>query len=156
MTDGNHPLDLTLHREIDLPKALVWKAWTTPEILLKWFCPPPWHVEACDIDLQPGGLFRTVFVGPDGQKMENLGCYLSVKNEQELIFTDALGPNFRPTGASFSTVSLRLSEQHGKTHYDVRVLHKNAEDRKQHQEMGFDVGWNQCLDQLIAVMTAVK
>jgi len=142
-----------MHREIALSKALVWKAWTTPELLIKWFCPAPWHVEACDIDLRPGGLFRTVFAGPDGQRMENLGCYLSVKHEQELIFTDALGSDFRPSGTSFSTVILRLSEHAGVTHYDVRVLHKNEEDRIQHEEMGFESGWNQCLDQLIQVMS---
>ena len=50
-------LDLVLEREIDVPVDLVWKAWTTPSHLRQWFCPKPWTVSDCTIDLRPGGAF---------------------------------------------------------------------------------------------------
>ena len=53
-------LDLVLEREIDVPVALVWKAWTTPEHLREWFVPKPWTIAGCEIDLRPGGIFKTV------------------------------------------------------------------------------------------------
>ena len=55
-------LDLVLERTVDVAPALVWKAWTTPEHLEKWFTPAPWTAKNCIIDLRPGGAFRSVMV----------------------------------------------------------------------------------------------
>jgi uncharacterized protein YndB with AHSA1/START domain len=71
-------LDLVLERTIDVPPALVWKAWTVPEHVCKWFCPAPWTVSECQIDLRPGGLFRTVMRSPEGEAFPNVGCDLEV------------------------------------------------------------------------------
>ncbi len=43
----NPELDLKLERVIDLPVEIIWKAWTNPEIIKKWFCPRPWTVIEC-------------------------------------------------------------------------------------------------------------
>jgi uncharacterized protein YndB with AHSA1/START domain len=48
-------LDLELVREVDVPPELVWKAWTTPELLTQWFAPKPYETPLCEIDLRPGG-----------------------------------------------------------------------------------------------------
>ena len=47
--------DLVLERTVDVPPAQVWAAWTDPELLKVWFCPAPWRVSECAIDLRPGG-----------------------------------------------------------------------------------------------------
>lgn len=57
-------LDLVLERVVDVPRELVWKARTTPEHLKKWFTPAPWTTVDCEIDLRPGGIFRTVMRSP--------------------------------------------------------------------------------------------
>jgi uncharacterized protein YndB with AHSA1/START domain len=44
----------------------------------------------------------------------------------------------------------------GKTHYAVRVLHRDEAGRKKHEEIGFNLGWNQCLDQLIELVAQLK
>ncbi len=67
-------LDLILEREIDVPPELVWRAWTEPQHLMKWFTPAPWKTVECEIDLRPGGIFRTVMRSPEGQDMDNAGC----------------------------------------------------------------------------------
>ena len=46
------------HCDRDLPPDAIWRAWTTPALLMQWFCPRPWSVVECDIDLRPGGVFR--------------------------------------------------------------------------------------------------
>ena len=51
------------------PRELVWKAWTMPEHLKKWFTPAPWQTVECEIDLRPGGIFRTVMRSPEGQDL---------------------------------------------------------------------------------------
>ena len=70
MTSNYQPdprLDLTFERIVDVPKELVWKAWTQPEHLKPWFCPLPWRTIDCEIDLRPGGIFRTVMLSPEGK-----------------------------------------------------------------------------------------
>jgi uncharacterized protein YndB with AHSA1/START domain len=89
-------LDLVLERLVDAPSQLVWEAWTRPEHLKKWFCPLPWKTTDCEIDLRPGGIFRTVMRGPEGQEFRNVGCYLEVIENEKLVFTSALLPGYRP------------------------------------------------------------
>jgi uncharacterized protein YndB with AHSA1/START domain len=64
----NAKLDLVLERVVDVPRELVWTAWTKPEHVSKWFTPAPWTVADCEIDLRPGGIFRThdAVAGRDG------------------------------------------------------------------------------------------
>jgi uncharacterized protein YndB with AHSA1/START domain len=89
-------LDLTLVRTVDVPPSFVWDAWTQPELLKRWFCPLPWQTVEAEIDLRPGGIFRTVMRGPDGTEFPNTGCFLEVVPARRLVWTGALGPDFRP------------------------------------------------------------
>ncbi len=52
---------MSFERFVEVPKELVWKAWTPPEHLMQWF----WKTTDCEIDLRPGGLFRTVMQSPE-------------------------------------------------------------------------------------------
>ncbi len=90
-------LDLVLERIVDVPRELVWKAWTTPEYLMKWFTPVPWMTVECEIDLRPGGVFRTVMRSPEGVDHPNTGCYLEVVENEKLVWTDALEQGYRPS-----------------------------------------------------------
>ncbi|MCW5771544.1 MAG: SRPBCC family protein [Rhodospirillaceae bacterium] len=143
-------LDLVLEREVDVPVELVWKAWTTPEHLKHWFCPKPWSVTECEIDLRPGGVFRTVMRSPEGQEFPNLGCYLDVVPLERLIFTDTLLPGYRPSPKPFFTAALLLHGLGPRTRYTAVAIHGNEETRKQHEDMGFHHGWNTVVDQMVA------
>jgi uncharacterized protein YndB with AHSA1/START domain len=70
--------DIVLDRYVDVAPELLWKAWTEPEHLRPWFCPEPWKTTECEIDLRPGGIFRTLMKGPAGEVQPVLGCYLEV------------------------------------------------------------------------------
>lgn len=154
-TPSDHgPLDLVLTRDIDVPRHLVWRAWTEPDHLVKWFAPAPWTTVACEIDLRPGGICRTVMRSPEGQDFPNEGCYLEVVPQERLVFTDALGPGFRPAPKPFFTCVLTLEEIPGGTRYTARAMHKDDADRATHEAMGFHGGWSQCLDQLVAMIKA--
>ncbi len=78
-------------------KKLVWAAWTTPEHLRHWFVPKPWTITDCEVDLRPGGLFRSVRRSPEGQEFPNIGCYLDIVPNERMIWTDALLPGYRPS-----------------------------------------------------------
>ena len=150
--------DLRLERIVDMSPDLIWRAWTTPELLMQWFCPRPWTTVECEIDLRPGGLFRTVMQSPEGQKFPNMGCYLEAVPNQRLIWTDAFLPGYRPvkapeSSAGFLFTAMVLLEPSGRgTKYVAIAKHKDEEDRKLHADMGFEQGWSICLDQLIETM----
>ena len=85
-------LDLVLERVVDVPPELVWAARTAPEHVKKWFTPAPWTTVDCEIDLRPGGLFRTVMRSPEGEEFPGVGCYLEVIENRKLSWTSVLGP----------------------------------------------------------------
>lgn len=151
-------LDLVLDREVPVAPAIVWAAWTQPEHLKKWFCPRPWQVTECEIDLRPGGKFRTVMRGPDGPAMDNTGCYLEVVPGQRLVWTGALGEGFRPNDTSaapfvFSAI-LTLTPKGAGTAYRAHVMHATAAAAKAHEQMGFTAGWGKALEQLVEAAQA--
>lgn len=154
-------LDLVLERVVEVPPELVWKAWTEPEHLKRWFTPLPWTTVECEIDLRPGGIFRTVMRSPEGQDHPNIGCYLEVVPNRRLVWTDALEADFRPSreGAHLPfrfTACIEL-EPHGKgTKYRATALHRDADARRQHAEMGFEPGWGKALEQLVEHMKSVR
>jgi uncharacterized protein YndB with AHSA1/START domain len=154
-------LDLVLERVVDVSPQLVWAAWTQPEHVKKWFTPRPWQTVDCEIDLRPGGIFRTTMRSPEGEEFPNLGCYLEVVENRKLVWTDALEPGFRPAtpvsgcGVTNFTAIVMLEPKGKGTKYTALALHKSEEERKKHEEMGFHEGWGTALDQLVEVAKAM-
>ena len=149
--DIDPTLDLVLEREVDVPANLVWRAWTEPEHVKKWFAPAPWTISECEIDLRPGGQFYTVMQSPEGQAYPNMGCYLEIVPNEKLVFTNALAPGYRPSDQPFFTAIVTLKETATGTKYTAVAKHKDPAGRQQHEDMGFYVGWGMTLDQLVAL-----
>lgn len=149
LPDFDPTLDLVLERTLPVPVSRVWRAWTEPEHLKPWFCPRPWIVSHCEIDLRPGGLFRTVMNGPDGEVADGSGCYLEVVPQRRLVWTDALLPGYRPSGQAFMTGMLLLEPTPEGTRYVAIARHATPEATKQHEDMGFLHGWGAAADQLV-------
>lgn len=147
-------LDLVLERDIDVPVEKVWAAWTEPERLKRWFTPAPWTTVGCEIDLRPGGYFRTVMRSPEGQEFPGEGCYLEVVPNRRLVWTDALQGGYRPAAEPFFTAAILLEPRGAGTHYTAIAIHRDEVGRKKHEAMGFHHGWGAALDQLVAMETA--
>ena len=155
-------LDLLLERIVDISPDRVWAAWTEPEHLKNWFTPAPWKTVDCEIDLRPGGVFRTVMRSPEGQEFPNVGCYLEIVKNEKLVWTNALVPGFRPAnpsvvdvadcGVFIFTAAISLEPHGNGTKYTALAMHKDEEGCKKHLEMGFHDGWGKALDQLVAHM----
>jgi uncharacterized protein YndB with AHSA1/START domain len=149
-------LDLVLEKTVDVPPESLWQAWSQPAHLMPWFCPKPWTTVDCEIDLRPGGIFRTVMQSPEGQKFPNLGCYLEIVPNRKLVWTDMLEPGFRPARQKADehcpvhcTVTLLLEPDGAGTKYTAIAMHPNVESRAKHEQMGFQEGWGIVLDQLV-------
>lgn len=149
----NPELDLVLERVVDVRPELVWKAWTEPEHLKQWFTPKPWETVDCEIDLRPGGVFSTTMQSPEGERMPaDPGCYLEVVEQRKLVFTDALGPGYRPKGEGFMTATILLEPEGNGTRYTAIAMHSDPEGKKKHEDMGFLTGWGTALDQLVELV----
>ncbi len=145
-------LDLLLERDLDVPPAAIWACWTRTELLKQWFCPLPWTVSEAEIDLCPGGIFRTVMRSPEGQEhAHDAGCFLQVVPERRLVWTDALQPRFRPGKNAFMTGIITMDPLGAGTRYRALVLHADAQARGKHEAMGFREGWGKATDQLVAL-----
>lgn len=149
LIDTTTGYDLHIVRELNAPRDAVWRCWTEASLLEQWYCPKPWRVTDAVIDIRPGGRSSMMFNGPDGEKMPQNGMYLYVDPARTLIFTDAYTEGFVPQPTSFMTGYVLLEDLAGGiTKMIWGAKHATEEGMKQHQDMGFETGWNAAADQL--------
>jgi uncharacterized protein YndB with AHSA1/START domain len=149
--------ELKIDRVLKAPRAAVWRCWTDTDLVRQWFCPKPWGVERAEFDLKPGGRSLVIMTGPNGERVENPGCWLDVVPMTRLVFTDAFTAGFVPTAKPFMVGFVELADADGGgTRHVSGARHWTDEDRKQHEAMGFYEGWNKATDQLEALATSLR
>ncbi|MGV3636283.1 MAG: SRPBCC family protein [Flavobacteriales bacterium] len=84
-TPGTDEIRIT--RVFDAPRDLVWRAWTTPVMLVKWFGCAAFTTTHAVADVRTGGLWRVVMKAPDGTEFPAFGSYLEVRPVEHLAFT---------------------------------------------------------------------
>lgn len=151
MTTSSDERDLVLTRLIDAPREKLWRCWTEPELVKRWFTPPPFTVPHAELNVRPGGASVVVMRGPDGKEMRLPGLYLEVVRNEKLVFTDAYVGAWEPSGKPFMTAIITFADEAGKTRYTARVRHWTLADRQEHEKMGFHHGWGIATDQLAAL-----
>ncbi|WP_289014858.1 SRPBCC domain-containing protein, partial [uncultured Methylobacterium sp.] len=102
MTDPS-ARELVLTRIIPASPAALYRAWTEPALLQRWFAPKPWSVAEAETDPRPGGSSRIVMRGPDGTEFPSTGVYLEVEENARLVFTDAYTRAWEPSAKPFFT-----------------------------------------------------
>ena len=148
-TNDNIAHELVLERILDAPREKLFRCWTEDALLKQWFVPRPWTIAAVDNDLRPGGRSNITMRDPDGNEYPNPGVYLEIVPNERLVFTDAYTEGWVPSEKPFFTGIVTFEDAGGgKTRYVARARHWRAEDKEQHEKMGFHEGWGQCADQL--------
>lgn len=140
--------ELVLARLIDAPVAAVWRCWTEPELMKRWFTPRPWKTVEVNGEVRAGGGTLLVMESPEGQRFPNPGQYLEVVPERRLVFTDAYLGDWKPSEKPFMTAVLSFEPAGNKTRYVARVRHFTKADRDDHEARGFQGGWGMATEQL--------
>ena len=148
MTTANDK-ELVLTRVIDASPEKLFRCWTNPELLKKWFAPRPWTTPSAELDVRAGGASVITMRSPEGQDMPNAGVYLEVVPNKKLVFTDAFTAGWVPAGEPFMTVEITFEPaEGGKTLYTAKARHWTTAACERHAKMGFHVGWGICTTQL--------
>jgi uncharacterized protein YndB with AHSA1/START domain len=88
---GGNPLheELVVTRVFDAPRELVFRAWTEPERVVRWWGPERFTMPYCDIDLRPGGTFLRCMRSPEGRDFWMTGVFREIVAPERLVFTDS-------------------------------------------------------------------
>ncbi|WP_270934685.1 DUF1579 family protein [Falsiroseomonas oryzae] len=139
--------DLTMTRRIPAPPGTVFSAWTEPDRVRQWFGPRNMTTPVCEIDLRPGGRHHTVMRDAEGKDYPNPMVIEAVEAPRLLVLRVPEGSSC-PLPGSVGTL-LFLPDGEG-TRLEVTWRHPTPEMRARHAEMGFDQGWGETLDKLVA------
>lgn len=161
MTDAaiDPHLDLTLSRTIGASPDAIWRAWTDPTLLERWWVPAPAQARVDRLDVRPGGGFVTS-MREDGQDYVSHtdGIFLVIEPGQRLVFTNAISSSWRPAHPEpiSMTAEIRLTESSGGTDYQVIVRHADPAARALHEELGFLDGWGAVTAALATLVEAAS
>ena len=138
---------ILITREFDAPRHLVYKAWTTPELVKRWWHANRGQVTIAEIDLQVGGTWRYVSVTESGMEVAFHGEYREIVPNERLVSSEVYeGIPDAEQHAALNT--LTLTERDGRTLLTVLVEHPTREGRDAHINSGMEPGMQDALDLL--------
>jgi len=144
--------EILITRVFDAPAALVFRAWTSPELVRRWWSSADAPLVVCDIDLRPGGAWRYVTRYPDGTELGWHGTYLDIDAPTRLVSTETF--EGYPDGTAQDT--LHLTERDGTTVLTVTVLHTSKENRDGHVASGMEPGLQRSLDRIDEILAELR
>ncbi len=141
-------LELTLVRDIEIARERLFAAWTTR--LAEWWGPYGMTTPFCEMDLRPGGAFRTVMRAPDGSEFRTRGVFLEVDPPRRIVYSDAFDTQWLPNPQAFFVAVITFDAlPQGGARYTARARHWSKEACDRHERMGFFQSWSQSLDRLV-------
>ena len=146
---------ILITREFDAPKHLVYKAWTTPELVRRWWNAKRGEVTIAEIDLRVGGAWRSVMVTPDGLEVGFHGEYREIVPNERIVSTEVY--EGIPDGDAIPSVNtLTLTEVDGRTTLTLLSEAPSKEVRDAIIESGMEAGLQDALDLLGEVADSLR
>jgi uncharacterized protein YndB with AHSA1/START domain len=143
---------ILITRDFDAPRELVYKAYTTPELIRRWWSAGRGEMTVAEVDLRVGGAWRYVMVTPDGVEVAFHGEYREIVPNERIVSTEVYEP-FPDAGA---LDTLTLTESDGRTTLEILVEHQLKEHRDGHIESGMEDGLQDALDLLEGVARSLS
>jgi uncharacterized protein YndB with AHSA1/START domain len=163
--DNNRQKELIIERIFDVPRESVWKAWTDPDLIKKWWGPEGFSAPSIKVDLKIGGKYIFAMQGPKGSEWDKImysgGVYKEIIPNEKLVVTDYFSDEFgeKKNPADFgqdpnfpyeNTVTVLFEEiEVGKT--KLSIIYPMPESEAQKEAMlksGMKEGWQSSLNKL--------
>jgi uncharacterized protein YndB with AHSA1/START domain len=136
-----------IERTFDASAEEVFDAWTSPEVIERWFRPARgWRKPSAEVDLRVGGTVRVVMRDPSGAPVEASGEYTEIERPNRLVFTWT----FDDDPSNQQLIEIEFTERDGAT--TVVFVNSNISEKKRRDEQ-YD-GWRTCIDNMERALAA--
>lgn len=145
---------LTIIRRFDAPRELVWRVWTEPNHIEKWWGPQGFDTRVIESDMRKGGHFHYIMTGQDGVEYPAAGRISEFDPPRKMVTTFEINDDFRKTHPNLDLPleaiigTAEFEDLNGKCELRLTIEHTTAEDRKRHENMGVVGGWNSSFDKM--------
>ena len=144
--------EVLMTRSFDAPRALVWDAFTKPELLKRWFFGPDgWSLAVCEIDFKPGGAYRYVWKKGE-HEMGMGGVFREVQAPERIVATEKFDQSWYP-GEAVGT--MRFVEDGPRTRFENTIVYESKEARDAVLKSGMESGASQGYDRLAELLATL-
>ena len=143
---------ILITREFDAPRHLVYRAWTTPELVTRWWSGRRGRVTSAEIDLRVGGMWRYVMVANGGFEVAFHGEFHEIVPDERIVSTEVY--EGMPDAQAVDTVT--FTEANGRTTLAILVQHTCREHRDAHVDSGMEAGMQEAMDLLERVAISLR
>jgi uncharacterized protein YndB with AHSA1/START domain len=145
---------ILITREFDAPKHLVFKAYTTPELVRQWWSGKRGEMTSCEIDLRVGGTWRYAMIAHGGFEVAFHGEYREIVPDERIVTTEVF--EGVPAGGDPPLNIVTFSETDGRTTLELLVQCPDRETRDAIMGSGMEVGMQEGMDLLEQVAIALR
>jgi uncharacterized protein YndB with AHSA1/START domain len=142
---------ILITREFAARKHLVYQAWTTPELIKRWWSGDRGEVTSAEVDLRVGGTWRYVMTATGGFEVAFHGEYREIVPNERLVSTEVF--EGMPDAQALDT--LTLTERDGRTTLRILVEHDSQQARDAHINSGMEAGMQESMDHLEQVAVSL-
>jgi uncharacterized protein YndB with AHSA1/START domain len=135
---------ILITREFDAPRQLVYRAYTTPELVRRWWAGDRGEVTSAEVDLRPGGSWRYVMTANAGFEVAFHGEYQEIVPGERIVATEVY--EGAPDAPAVTTTT--FAEHEGRTTLSILVQHISRENRDMHLNSGMETGMQESLNYL--------
>jgi len=146
---------ILITREFDAPKHLVYRAWTTPELVKRWWSGHQGEMTIVEIDLRVGGRWRYVMVADGGHEVAFHGEYREIVPDQRIVNTEVYEMPGAPEGEGALNI-VTFTEVDGRTTLTLLVQAASKQDRDAIVSSGMEVGMQQQMDLLEQIAISLR
>jgi uncharacterized protein YndB with AHSA1/START domain len=147
--------EVVVTRVFDAPAPVLFKAFSTPQRLTRWFGPKGWRLTLCEMDFRGGGRYRFALTGPDGKQDTPFGGeYLEIVPNRKIVYNGAFETSDAET--MVVTITFDEGETSGQTTLTVHTLFASVAMKNAHLGMGYERSWGSMLDQIADVVAEIR
>jgi uncharacterized protein YndB with AHSA1/START domain len=143
---------LLITREFDAPKHLVYKAYTTPDLVRRWWTGERGEMTECEIELSVGGTWRYVMIAHGDFEVAFHGEYREIVANERLVTTEV----YEGMPDAEAVDHITFTEEDGRTTLTMLVQHRNQEERDAHLNSGMEAGMQESMDRLEQVAKSLR